>query len=99
MHFIQHCFICRPRVGGCWERTQDSCDFGIGCQTLKPLGYISSMSVVEFITSISVIFKSTELEVPVLTCNKKYTVMAKFIARNQFSGEILNYESGSLNSS
>jgi molybdopterin-binding protein len=25
--------------------------------------------------------------------------MAKFIARNQFSGEILNYESGSLNSS
>jgi hypothetical protein len=21
-------------VGGCWDRTQDSCDFGIGCQTL-----------------------------------------------------------------
>ncbi len=24
------------------RRTQDSCDFGIGCQTLWPLGYISS---------------------------------------------------------
>jgi hypothetical protein len=22
-----HCF------GGCWDRTQDSCDYGIGCQT------------------------------------------------------------------
>ncbi len=21
-------------VGGCWDRTQDSCDYGIGCQTL-----------------------------------------------------------------
>jgi hypothetical protein len=21
-------------VGGCWDRIQDSCDFGIGCQTL-----------------------------------------------------------------
>jgi hypothetical protein len=21
-------------VGGCWDRTQDSCDCGIGCQTL-----------------------------------------------------------------
>jgi hypothetical protein len=21
-------------VGECWDRTQDSCDFGIGCQTL-----------------------------------------------------------------
>ncbi len=29
-------------VGGCWDRTQESCDFGIGCQTLEPLGYISS---------------------------------------------------------
>ncbi len=28
-------------VGGCWDRTQDSCDFGIGCQTLKPIGNIS----------------------------------------------------------
>jgi hypothetical protein len=32
---IQHCIICRPLrfhcVGGCWNRTQDSCaDFGIG---------------------------------------------------------------------
>jgi hypothetical protein len=25
-------------VGGCWDRTQDSCDYGIGCQTLYPLG-------------------------------------------------------------
>ncbi len=24
-------------VGGCWDRTQDSCDYGIGCQTLQPL--------------------------------------------------------------
>ncbi len=22
-------------VGGCWDRTQDSCDYGIGCQTLR----------------------------------------------------------------
>ncbi len=29
-------------VEGCWDRTQDRCDFGIGCQTLCPLGYISS---------------------------------------------------------
>jgi hypothetical protein len=28
-------------VGGCWDRTQGSCDFGIGCQTLWPLGYNS----------------------------------------------------------
>jgi hypothetical protein len=24
-------------VGGCWDRTQDSCDYGIGFQTLLPL--------------------------------------------------------------
>ncbi len=30
-------------LGGCRGWTQDSCDLGIGCQTLKPLGYISSM--------------------------------------------------------
>jgi hypothetical protein len=29
-------------AGGCWDRTQDSCDFDIGCQMLKPLGKISS---------------------------------------------------------
>jgi hypothetical protein len=29
--YFQHCFKCR--VGGCWERTHDRCDFGIGCQT------------------------------------------------------------------
>ncbi len=28
-------FLC---VGRCWDRTQDSCDYGIGCQTLWPLG-------------------------------------------------------------
>jgi hypothetical protein len=36
MYFIEHCFICRPSdhcVGGCWDRTQDCCDFGIGSQT------------------------------------------------------------------
>ncbi len=33
------------RLLGCWDRTQDSCDFGIGCQTLYQLGYISSQSV------------------------------------------------------
>jgi hypothetical protein len=33
MYFIQHCFIIHC-VGWCWDRTQDSCDFGIGCQTL-----------------------------------------------------------------
>jgi hypothetical protein len=25
--------VCRS-LGGCWDRTQDCCDFGIGCQTL-----------------------------------------------------------------
>jgi hypothetical protein len=25
-------------VGGCWDRTQDSCNYGIDWQTLKPLG-------------------------------------------------------------
>ncbi len=25
-------------AGGCWDGTQDSCDFGIGYQTLSPLG-------------------------------------------------------------
>jgi hypothetical protein len=39
MYGIQHCFICHPLrfhcVGGCWDRTQDFCDFGIGSsQTL-----------------------------------------------------------------
>ena len=33
MYVIQHSFICRPFrvhcVGGCWDRTQDCCDFGI----------------------------------------------------------------------
>ncbi len=31
MHCIYHCFgICRPSdFGGCWDRTQDCCDFGI----------------------------------------------------------------------
>jgi hypothetical protein len=36
---IQHCFMCHPLrfyyfVGGCWDWTQDCCDFGIICQTL-----------------------------------------------------------------
>ncbi len=35
MYDIQHCFICRPSdstvSGGCWDLTQDSCDYGIGC--------------------------------------------------------------------
>ncbi len=36
-------------VGGCWDRTQDSCDFGIGSQTtLKLLGLISSTSLLYF---------------------------------------------------
>ncbi len=29
-------------VGGCWDRTQDCCDFGVGCQTLQPLVLFSS---------------------------------------------------------
>ncbi len=32
-------------VGECWDRTQDSCFFGIGWQTLWPLGYISSTNL------------------------------------------------------
>ncbi len=31
MYCIQHC------VGGCWDQTQDSCEYGIGCQTLNHL--------------------------------------------------------------
>jgi hypothetical protein len=34
--FIFHC------VGGCRDRFQDCCDFGIDIQTLQPLGWISS---------------------------------------------------------
>ncbi len=30
-------------VGGCRDRTQDNCDFGIGCQMLYLLGKISSI--------------------------------------------------------
>ncbi len=33
-------------VGGCRDRTQDCCDFGIDSQTLWPLGYISSINLV-----------------------------------------------------
>ncbi len=29
-------------VGGCWDRTQDCCNFGIGSRTLQPLCWISS---------------------------------------------------------
>ncbi len=39
MYDIQYCFICRSLrfhcVEGCWDRTQDSCYYGIGCQTFK----------------------------------------------------------------
>ncbi len=39
MYVIQHCFIWRPSdftvSDGCWNRTQDCCDFGIDSQTLK----------------------------------------------------------------
>ncbi len=42
---LQHCFICRPSdstsVQGCWDRTQDCCNFGIGRQMLLPLVYRS----------------------------------------------------------
>ena len=39
IYVIQHCFICLPPlrfycVGGCWDRTQDCCDFGIDSQML-----------------------------------------------------------------
>ncbi len=29
-------------VGGCWDRTQDSCDCGIGCQTYSNSTYVKS---------------------------------------------------------
>jgi hypothetical protein len=41
MFFIQHCFICRPsdstvsENAGIDHRTQNCCDFDIGCQTLS----------------------------------------------------------------
>jgi hypothetical protein len=46
----QHCFICRPADSSVSEdaldRTQDSsCNYGIGCQTLSPLGQISFSKV------------------------------------------------------
>jgi hypothetical protein len=31
---IQHCFIRFHSVGGCGDRNQDCCDFGIGSQML-----------------------------------------------------------------
>jgi hypothetical protein len=31
LHLPPHRFHC---VGGCWDRTQDSCDFGIGCPSI-----------------------------------------------------------------
>ncbi len=34
MYFFQKCFIRFHCVGGCWDQTQDFCDFGIGSQTL-----------------------------------------------------------------
>ncbi len=37
MYVIQHCFISRPAdsivTGGCWNRTQNSCNFGTDSQT------------------------------------------------------------------
>ncbi len=53
MYVIQHCFICRRFhcVGGCWDRTQDFCDFGIDRNALTTwldlihLGLISSILV------------------------------------------------------
>ncbi len=35
-------------VGGCWDRTQNCCDFDISCQTLQPLSQISSMRTQKF---------------------------------------------------
>jgi hypothetical protein len=37
LYSIQHCFICGPSIPGCrgcWDQTQDYCDFGIGSQML-----------------------------------------------------------------
>ncbi len=34
LHLLPLRFNC---VGGCWDRTQDCCDFGISSQTLQPL--------------------------------------------------------------
>jgi hypothetical protein len=39
LHLPALTFYC---VGGCWDRTQDSCDYGIDCQTLELFGIISS---------------------------------------------------------
>jgi hypothetical protein len=41
MYLLYSTLLSRPPlrfhcVGGCWDRTQDSCDFGICCQTLYP---------------------------------------------------------------
>ncbi len=47
MYFIQHCLVCRPQIppgfGGCWDPTEDCCDFGIDSQMLLPHWYILSM--------------------------------------------------------
>ncbi len=40
-------------VGGFWDRTQDSCVFVIGSQTLQPLGYVSSTLHIIILVGIS----------------------------------------------
>jgi hypothetical protein len=46
MYVIQHCFICRLSDYSVSEDAGNCCYFGIDSQTLFPLGYISSTTVV-----------------------------------------------------
>ncbi len=59
MYDIQHCFICRRFlcVGGCWDRTQDSCDYGIGRRSNHSAIYLITTTIL-FITGVNYICTS-----------------------------------------
>jgi hypothetical protein len=46
-------------VGGYWDRTQDSCDFGIGFQRLYPHGYILSTVRLHPVATSALAFRRT----------------------------------------
>ncbi len=58
----QHCFICRRFlcVGGCWDRTQDSCDYGIGRRSKHSAIYLISTTIL-FITGVNYVLLCVSL--------------------------------------
>jgi hypothetical protein len=85
-------------VGGCWDRTQDCCDFGIESQTLQPLGYVSSTAWLDLIHTwldiihehtislrfLGIIFRVFRLAVSIY--NVYCTVHYKLVSNYFFSG-------------